>query len=229
MRERILVLTSWAAIFAAMVAMIVGHAGATSLTPLANQISTYAAQAPHQGWITAGIVLPGLALASMAMLISGHRMLGDSWLAHVAPLLAGAATAGLLTLALFKETAPTMAALKNAGIEEIVQQSMHNAGLMIFFYSTMLLLMLCGGLTFARSAGWPGKLLGVSAALLGLAAFPLMTESWPRVLGITGPVHGLMQRASLLSLWLGASIVLLAARPPALALLRNKAAWERAQ
>ncbi len=228
MRERILVFTSWAAIFAAMVAMIAGHAGAASLTPFANQISTYAAQAPHQGWITAGIVLPGLALAAMAMLISGHRMLGDSWLAHVAPLLAGAAAAGLLTLALFKETAPTMAALKSAGIEEIVQQSMHNAGLMIFFYSTILLLMLCGGLTFTRSAGWPGKMLGVSAALLGLAAFPLMTEPWPRVLGITGPVHGLMQRGSLLSLWLGASTVLLAARPPALALLRNKAASEHA-
>ncbi len=227
MRERILVFTSWAAIFSAMVAMIIGHAGATSLTPLANQISTYAAQAPHQGWITAGIVLPGLALASVAMLISGHKMLGDSWPAHVAPLLAGAAVAGLLTLALFKETAPTMAALKSAGIEEVVQQSMHNAGLMIFFYSTISLLLLCGGLTFARSARWPGKLLGVSAALLGLAAYPLMIEPWPRVLGITGPVHGLMQRASLLSLWLGACIILLAARPPAFALPRNKAASGR--
>ena len=220
MRERILVFTSWAAIFAAMAAMIIGHTGATGLTPLAHQISTYAATAPHQDWITAGMLLPSVALGAIGMLISGHRLLGDSWLAHVAPLLAGAAAAGLLTLAAFKESAPTMAALKGASLDAIIQQSIHNAGLMIFFYSTVLLILLCGGLTVARAPAWLGRLAGVAAIALALAAEPLMVTHWPHALGIEGTSYGLQQRVSLASLWLAAALILLAARPPALAWLR---------
>lgn len=213
MRERILVMTAWLALFAAMAAMIVGHTGTMALNPVANQISTYAAHAPRQAWITAGIVLPCVALACIGMLASGHKMLGDHWLAHCVPLLAGAAISGLLMLAVFKETAADFAALKRANLDSIIQQSFHNAGLLIFFYSTLLLVILGGGLTIARAAGYRIRLTGIAAVLLGLAARPLMLTPWPHVLGVTGGAYGLRQRASLFSLWLAATLLLFAARP----------------
>ncbi len=212
MSERSLFVTSWTAIFAAMAAMIVGHSGAAPLVWTVNQISTYAAHAPHQGWITAGMLLPCVALAAISMLISRHRMLGDSALAHAAPLLAGAAIAGLVTLAAFKETAPNAEALKHAALADVIQESFHNAGLMLFFYSTILLVLICGTLGVARGAKLAHRLPGILAVSLGLAALPLMVEPWPHLLGIAGPVHGLMQRASLFSLWLGAAFVLAALR-----------------
>ncbi len=218
MSERTLLAASWAAILAAMIAMAIGHSGATDLNWIANQISTYAAQAPHQDWITAGMLLPCVAFASIGMLISRHRMLGDSILADAAPLLAGAAIAGLMTLAGIKEAAPTMASLRHADVDAIMQQSFHNAGLMIFFYSTILMVLLCGSLAAMQARRLPARLAGVAAVLLGLAAVPLMSEPWPSLLGIGGPAHGLMQRASLFSLWLAAAFILTAARPPAAAL-----------
>jgi hypothetical protein len=217
MSERTLLVASWGAIAAAMIAMAIGHSGATDLNWMANQISTYAAQAPHQEWVTAGMLLPCVAFACIGMLISRHRILGDSIVADAAPLLAGAAIAGLTMLATVKEAAPTMASLQHAGVEAITQQSFHNAGLMIFFYSTILMVLLCGGLAALQARHWAARLGGAASVLLGLAALPLMSEPWPSLLGIGGPVHGLMQRASLFSLWLAAALILAAARPPALA------------
>ncbi len=222
MSERTLLITSWAAIVAAMAAMVIGHSGTTNLNWMANEISTYAAQAPHQDWITAGMLLPCVALAAIGVLVSRHRMLGDTALADTAPLLAGAAIGGLMTLATFKEAAPTMAMLRTAGMDAVIQQSFHNAGLMGFFYSTVLLVLLCGGLA-ALQSGRPARrrLLGAGAMLLGLAALPLMTEPWPHLLGLDGPARGLMQRASLFSLWLAAALVLEAGRPALAPALRR--------
>jgi Protein of unknown function (DUF998) len=214
MSERMLVGTSWAAIVAALVSMVIGHAGAPHLNWEVNEISTYAAQAPYQDWITAGMLLPCVAFAAISMLLSRYRILGDSAFAHLAPLFAGAAIGGLMTLATFKEAAPTtLQALKAAGVDAVVQQSFHNAGLMGFFYSTVLLVMLCGALAALNATTRPGRLAGVGAIVLGLASLPLMVEPWPHLLAIEGPVRGLTQRASLFSLWLGAVFILTAFGP----------------
>jgi hypothetical protein len=214
MSERSLFVTSWAAISLAMLAMVIGHAGAAPLNWEVNEISTYAAHAPHRDWVTSGMLLPCIALAAISVLISRHRILGDSVFAHLAPLLAGAAIGGLVTLAGFKEAAPsTAAALKTAGVAAVVQQSFHNAGLMGFFFSTVLLLLLCGALAVANASGRLRRLAGLSAIFFGLAALPLMEMPWPHLLGVSGPVTGLMQRASLFGLWLGAALILAAARP----------------
>ncbi|HKB60611.1 MAG TPA: DUF998 domain-containing protein [Gallionellaceae bacterium] len=214
MSQRMLFDISWAAIIAAMLAMVVGHTGATHLSWEANEISTYAAQAPHQNWITAGMLLPCVAFASISMLISRYRVLGDSAFAHFAPLLAGAAIGGLMTLATFKEAAPTTAAaLKTAGLEAVVQQSFHNAGLMGFFFATVLLVILTGTLVAANAATRRHKLAAAAAVLLGIAALPLMETPWPRLLDIPGPALGLTQRASLFSLWLGAVLILAGLQP----------------
>lgn len=214
MGERTLFVVSWTAIAGAMAAILIGHTGASSLNWELNDISTYAAQGPHQGWITAGILLPCVAFASISVLISRHWILGDSLLAHVAPLLAGAGIGGLMTVAAFKEAAPTtLAALDGAGVDGVVQQSFHNAGLMGFFYSTIVLVVLCGALAASHAGTRVRRLAGAGAIVVGLAALPLMVAPWPHLLGIDGPVGGLNQRASLFSLWLGAVLILTAARP----------------
>jgi len=208
---RTLLAASWAALVLAMLAMAVGHTGAPDLNWLANQISTYAATAPNRAWITAGMVLPCVAIACLSVLVSRHGLLGESPPAHAVPLLAGGVISGLLTLAVFRETARSYVMLKGAGLDAIRQQSFHDAGLMIFFYSAILLAVLSGMLVMAQARAWAGKVLGASVSLLGLAAFPLMAAPWPQLLGITGAVHGLMQRASLFSLWLATALVLAAA------------------
>ena len=214
MHEQILFRVAWLGLFGALAAMLVGHTGGTELNPVANQISTYAAQAPRHAWITVGILLPCLALVCIGMLASKHKLLGGGWLAHLVPQLAGAATSGLLMLAVFQEAIPDMAMLRHASVDDIIQESFHNAGLMIFFYSTLALVILGGGLTAFHRAGRKSRLMGVAVVLLGLAAQPLVLMPWPHLLGVTGETYGLQQRASLFSLWLGAALVLLAARPP---------------
>jgi hypothetical protein len=44
-----------------------------------------------------------------------------------------------------------------------------------------------------------------------MAAFPLMTTAWPRLIGALGAGPGLRQRASLLSIWLAIALVLVVA------------------
>lgn len=211
-----LFVTSWGAIIAALAAIIIGHIGATHLNWEINEISTYAAQAPHHGWITAGMLLACVAFAAISMLISRYRALGDSPLAHATPLLAGAAIGGLMTLAAFKEAAPTtLGALKSAGLAAVVQQSFHNAGLMGFFFATILLVILSGALAAVNAATRRHRVAGVCALVLGVAALPLMEAPWPSLLGIGGLVTGMMQRASLFSLWLGAAFILAAIGPGA--------------
>ncbi len=208
MHKRILLATGWVTLVSALIAMIIGHTGSHDLSWETNQISTYAATATHHGWITAAMVLPCLALVCISILVSRYKVLGDTNLAHTVPLLAGAGISGLLILAVFKETARTMSMLKNSGFDAIRQQSFHDAGLLIFFYSTILLAVLSGILIIAQAAAWKRKILGGSVALSGLAAFPLMTMPWPRMIGILNAVPGLKQRASLLSLWLAIALVL---------------------
>ncbi len=214
MHKRILLATGWITLVSALIAMIIGHTGSHALSWETNQISTYAATAPHHSWITAGMILPCVTLICISILVSRYKVLGDTDLAYIMPVVAGAVISGLLTLAFFKETARTISVLKNSGFDAIRQQSFHDAGLMIFFYSAMLLAVLSGVLIIAQTAAWKRKILGGFVALLGLAAFPLMTMPWPRMIGILNAVPGLKQRASLLSLGLAIALLLVAASRP---------------
>ncbi len=208
MRKKILLATAWTTLIAAMIAMIIGHAGSHDLSWVTNHISTYAAVAPHREWIIAAMMLPCLTIASISILASKYKILGDADLAHVVPLFAGSGIAGLLTLAVFRETARTMSMLKSSGFDAIRQQSFHDAGLLIFFYSGIALALLFGILVYTQGGALKSKILGASVALLGLAAFPLMATPWPRILGILTAAPGLKQRASLFSLWLAMAVVL---------------------
>ncbi len=193
-----------------MIAMIIGHTGNNDLSWELNQISSYAATAQRHEWITAAMILPCLTLICISIFTSRYEILGDTHLVHIVPLLTGSAISGLLTLASFKETARTISILKSSGFDAIRQQSFHDAGLLIFFYSGILLAVLFGILIIEHAADRRNKILGGSVTLLGLGAFPLMALPWPRMIGILTAVPGLKQRASLLSLWLAITLVLAA-------------------
>lgn len=207
MHKRILLATGWITLVSAFIAMIIGHIGNHDLDWKINQISTYAATAHNQGWVTAAMILPCLTLVCISILVSRYKPLGDTVFAHSVPLFAGAQVAGLLTLAAFKETARTMSMLKSSGFDAIRQQSFHDAGLLIFFYSAIVLAVILGVLIFERAAAWRERIPGVIITLLGMASFPLMTTPWPGMIGVLGAGPGLKQRASLMSLWLAFALV----------------------
>ena len=207
MHNRILIVTGWVTLLSALIAMIVGHSGNHDLNWTINQISTYAANAPHDQWITASMLLSCLTMVIVSLIVS-NRILGDNWLTQLVPLFAGAATAGLLMLASFKETARSVTILRSSGFEAVRQQSFHDAGLLIFFYCAIALAVVLGILVIAQASGWKERIIGGAVAFLGLAAFPLMTTAWPELIGLFSTGPGLKQRASLLSLWLASLLVL---------------------
>jgi hypothetical protein len=209
--KQIILAAGWISLISALIAMIIGHTGSHDLRWEINQISTYAATAPRDRWITAAMLLPCVSLVCISILVSGYGILGDSNAAHTMPLCAGAAMTGLLTLAAYEETAQTVKMLKNAGFEAIRRQSFHDAGLLIFFYSAVLVTVVLGVLIIAQADNWQEKILGGAVTLLGMAAFPLMTTAWPRLIGVLGADPGLKQRASLLSIWLAIALVLVVA------------------
>jgi hypothetical protein len=157
------------------------------------------------------MLLPCVTLVCISLLVSRYNILGDNDVAHTVPLCAGAAISGLLTLAAYEETARTVNMLKKAGFEAIRQQSFHDAGLLIFFYNAILVTVVLGVLIVAQAANGKEKILGGAVTLLGMAAFPLMTTAWPRLIGALGAGPGLRQRASLLSIWLAIALVLVVA------------------
>lgn len=201
--------------------MIVGHTGIHHLDWKINQISTYAATAPRDGWITASMLLACLTLGCISVLVSRFRTLGADGISHAVPILIGATVAGLLTLSAFKETATTVGMLKHLSFDAIRQQSFHDAGLLIFFYSCITLTIVLGVLMVFRATDRKGKVAGLAVILLATGSYPLMITGWPAVIAASGAGPGLKQRASLFSLWLAIALVLtvasgMARHPPAM-------------
>lgn len=154
------------------------------------------------------MLLPFVTLACVSILVSRHKILGDNDIAHIVSLFSGSAISGLLMLGGFEETARTMTLLKNSSFDAIRQQSFHDAGLLTFFYSAIVLDVVLGFLIVTRTTGWKERIRGAAVICLGIGAFPLMTTAWPRLIGILSAGPGLKQRASLLSLWLAIMVVL---------------------
>ncbi len=198
----------WAALVSSLIAMVIGHTGEHRLSWTANHISTFAAQAPRDAWITASMLLFAATLLFIGILISRYHLLGTHYPAHVVSLLTGAAIAGLVLLAYFEETAMTMKALLQTDFAGIRQQSFHDAGLLVFFYSSLLLTILAGVICLLFRKGVSRKISGVVVTCLGPASFLLMTTSWPTLIGITAPASGLRQRVSLLCIWLAMALLL---------------------
>lgn len=198
----------WLSITASLLSMVIGHSGVHNLHCVSSQISTYAATAPHDNFITTAILLSSLSLLIIGVLVSRHRIFGDTYFAHLVPALSGAAAAGLITLAYYEETANTLSLLKQSGFWAIRAQSFHDAGLTVFFYSSILLVMIIGVLAIVDQESIINKILGGVILIMGPGSYFLMTTHWPKYIGFEGVVIGVNQRAALFCLWLTAALTL---------------------
>ena len=206
MRNTIII--GWFSGLTALIAMVIGHLGNHDLSWLKNQISTYAAQAPYDAWITAAVVLSCVTMLSVSILVSRHKIIGDHYVVHIVPVIIGAIISGLLVLAYFEETAKTLTILKASGFAAIRFQSFHDAGLLVFFYGAILVVMLLGIFVAVFRKAVRDKLLGSGMIVLGPASFFFMVTSWPKFFGIVGASAGIKQRVALLCLWLAIVLVL---------------------
>jgi hypothetical protein len=196
--------------FTALVAMVIGHLGNHELSWVASHISTFAADAPNDAWITAAMLMSAFSLVCIGVLISRYQILGSSFIVHLLPLMIGAAVSGLILLAAFEETAKSITELKGLRFGFIRQQSFHDAGLMVFFYSSISITMMAGFiLAVFRSGG--EKILGLILACMGPVSFLLMTTSWPEIIGIAQRSAGLKQRVSFFCIWIAMVMLLLLA------------------
>jgi hypothetical protein len=204
------VIAGWASAILALITMLIGHMGKHNLNWMSYHISTFAANAPNDTWITSSMLMSAVSLLCIGVLISKYQLLGTNYFTHLLPLLIGAAISGLIMLATFEETARTLKALKHMSFSAIRQQSFHDAGLMIFFYCSICLTIMAGFFCMIFRKG-KEKILGIIITSLGPASFFLMTTSWPKFIGINGHSAGLKQRASLLCIWIAMALLLLLA------------------
>ncbi|HLQ24452.1 MAG TPA: DUF998 domain-containing protein [Acidiferrobacterales bacterium] len=208
MDVRITLFTAWLALFTAPIALVIGHLGMHNFSWIRNQISTYAALAPNGDWITAGMLLAALALLCLGISISFRRAFGSKVLSHIASMVFGIAVSGLLILAYFRETAMNMQQLKKMGFEAVRQQTFHDAGLLLFFYSSVLAMVISGLVVVWQGSSWARRVLGGVIAATGPAAYAALITSWPRYAGFSGMDVGVRQRGAFLCLWVGALLLL---------------------
>lgn len=198
----------WFAAVTSMIAIVAGHQGVHALSWKANQISTYAAIAPYDYLVTAAMLLSSLLLLVIGILVSRYKIVGTTRIVDCISPLSGAAMAGLIMLSYYEETAKSLEMLKQSGFWAVREQSFHDAGLQIFFYSSLLLILLLGFLVIVNRENSSHKAMGVTILLLSPASYLLMTTSWPKAVGFIGLTVGINQRAGLLCLWIGAVIFL---------------------
>ena len=208
---RHVLIIGWVLAIASFLLMVIGHSGRHELSWISSQISTYAATAPHDYLVTTSMLLSSLSLITIGILVSKYKIFGESYSAHFVPALSGAAASGLIMLAYYEETAKTISLLKQSGFWAIRVQSFHDAGLFIFFYSALLLVMLLGILAIIYNRKHIYKVLGFVILSMGPASYLLMTERWPKFIGFEGVTTGVNQRAALLCLWVAVTLVLVIA------------------
>ena len=201
---RAAIISAWIVLFAAPLALFIGHLGADDLSWIKNGISTYAATAPHANWISAGMLLAGLSIACLGVGISLNTRWRITILSQIASMCCGAAAAGLLMLCRFKETANNLEALKRMEFAAVRQQTFHDAGLLIFVSSAVLALMISGLIAMARSASWGSRLLAAVVFVSGPIACAIVISSAQGPGAFLGAAPGLKQRAGFFCLWVGA-------------------------
>lgn len=205
---RISIIMGWILVVTALIVMVAGHFGDHTLSWTSSQISTYAATAPYDYFITGSMLLSALSLLIIGLLVSKYQIIGTGCAAHFVPALSGAAASGLLMLAYYEETAPNLNLLQRSGFLAIRTQSFHDAGLTIFFYSTVLLIMVTGFIILLYNSKTMVRILGGIILGLGPAAYLFMTTTWPKLIGFEGNTTGINQRAALFSLWLAVALIL---------------------
>lgn len=192
----------------APVTMVIGHLGDHNLNWTRNQISTFAAHAPNDDWITVSMLLSALALLCLSISLARHHEFRRNPLSHIASVILGVAVSGLIILASYEETARTVKQLKNLSFEAIRQQSFHDIGLLLFFYSSLTAILLLGIIVIVQQKTWSDKVMGAVIASTSPLSYVVMRSSWLKLFGIEGMSTGIKQRVAFLCLWVGALLVL---------------------
>jgi len=205
---KILSYTGLVIAFSSLLMMILGHMGVHELSWRTSQISSYAARAPYDYFITSAIFFSALSLVIISVLISHYHIAGNTLVIHIMPVLLGGAAIGLLMLASYEETASTLSLLKQSSFWQIRIQSFHDAGLLIFFYSMLLAMVILGLMIVLSKSSLSVKIIGVLIASSGPASYLFMTTAWPKLFGIEGVTTGINQRSSLLVVWLAMVLIL---------------------
>jgi hypothetical protein len=172
------------------VAMLVGHLGAHELDWQRAPLSRFAALAPYDFGITAGMLLAALGLTCASLL--SEELCGPRWLGRLVGLLFAFATGGLLLLAIYEETVHSRADFQTPRLA--YYQGFHNAGLQLFYHPSILALLSLGGIGLKVQRGARRKALCLLVMLAALGA-PIIFASLP------GEIHGLRQRLAFASLW----------------------------
>lgn len=203
-----LIIIGWVSALSALITMFIGHQGGHEFNWVSTQISTYAKSAPFDYFITSSMLISSVLLLSIGALVTRERMFGNSPIASAISPITGSAAAGLFMLSYYEETARTLSSLKSSGFWSIRLQSFHDAGLDIFFYSSLILIIFLGVLVALYRDKHIEKLLGVVILLLSPLSYYLMTTPWLKYFGLEGNLIGINQRVGLLCLWLAAVIFL---------------------
>ena len=198
-------IVAWVSLILAPTAMIIGHFGASDLVWDRNYISTFAARAPNGDWVTAAFLFSAFAMLGIGVVAGSSDGPYGKVIGNFIAMSMGAAAAGLLLLAAFKETASNLTTLRTLGFIEIRQQSFHDAGLVIFVYGIVLALAIAG-LAMLTERGGRARIMGAVVALSGPLSYLTFIATWPVEAGIVG--IGLKQRVGFLLLWIGSMALL---------------------
>jgi hypothetical protein len=184
----------------ALVAMLIGHLGHHDFIWTRDPISTFAARAPLDVFVTASMVISAITLFLVCLATVTHRPSKPvlDWTILIA---AGASAAGLLLLAAFEETIPPTLSHPPPTPDEIRIQGLHNGGLLVFFLSAIFVLCLIGTLWITGHVG-RSRYTGLIPIFAALGAWT--APGWPV---FPRECFGLAQRVSLFLLWLGMAAV----------------------
>ena len=171
--------------------LIAGHFNDGALDWKVNQISSYAAKAPHDNWITAGMAISVLLLLSMATAV--QNLIPNRWIGTGISQIYAMSASGLLLLTTNEETVSgTKNLMKNGKLS--YQQGFHDGGLLLFFAGTILAIILTGLTLTYSEKGW--RRWASSVLLL----FPIGAWFSREMILESGQV-GLYQRAAFLCFW----------------------------
>ena len=185
------------ALISSLIAMVVGHIGATELDWHLDPISTFAARAPLHIFVTASMLLSALAILLLGYDISLRAKSKFAIGYGILPCIAGASAAGLLMVAAFEEPVRWTFPHEAPSAEQIRVQAFHDSGLLLFYYGSLLTLALLGAACAATTEG-RGKYWGILPPVFAIASYwgipniPLPNDS-----------GGIKQRISLLLIWGG--------------------------
>jgi hypothetical protein len=192
----------------ALVSMLVGHIAAPDLSWTRDPISTYAAHAPLSVCITIAILVSAATILLVGIEVSRIPNAAYNFISAVIPLASGASAAGLILLATFKETISKTISLSVPTIDQARLQAFHDAGLFLFFYSSLALLILVGVVWFRIDVG-PKRFCALIPIAMSVASWYVLARG-----PFPANAFGLKQRIGLLLIWLGlAAFAYFAPRP----------------